>query len=75
MILHGHSIHWMMAHGGWLEGFLVRKQRKWVEVAYVLLFFSPQDMQDLRPKGIDLGMKTSNSLLSSYFATIPGAPN
>ena len=35
------------------------KQRKWVEVAYVLLFFAVQNMPDLGPEGIDLGMKPS----------------
>ena len=36
-----------------------RKQGKWVEVAYVLPFFSLRDMPALCPKGIDLGVKTS----------------
>ena len=36
-----------------------RKQGKWVEVAYVLLFFSLRGMPDLCPKGIDLGVKPS----------------
>ena len=36
-----------------------RKQRKWVEVTYVLLFISLRDMPDLRPKGADLGVKSS----------------
>ena len=36
-----------------------RKQGKWVEVAYVLPFFSLQNMPDLCPKGIDLGVKPS----------------
>ena len=34
-----------------------RKQRKWVEVTYVLLFISLRDMPDLCPKGTDLGVK------------------
>ena len=33
-----------------------RKQRKWVEVAYVLPLFSLQNMPDLGSKGIDLGV-------------------
>ena len=36
-----------------------RKQGKWVEVIYVLLFTSLQDMPDLCPKGTDLGVKPS----------------
>ena len=51
-----------------------RKQEKWVEVPYVLLFISLQDMSDLCPKGADLGVKFS-SLLSSYFAPVSGVPN
>ena len=51
-----------------------RKQEKWVEVPYVLLFISLQDMSDLCPKGADLGVKFS-SLLSSYFAPLSGVPN
>ena len=38
---------------------LCRKQGKWVEVAYVLPFFSLQNMPDLCPKGIDLGVTPS----------------
>ena len=34
-----------------------RKQGKWVEVAYVLLFFSLRGVPDLCPKAIDLGVK------------------
>ena len=34
-----------------------RKQEKWIEVPYVLLFISLQDMPDLCPKGTDLSMK------------------
>ena len=34
-----------------------RKQKKWVEVTYMLLFISLQDMPDLCPKGADLGVK------------------
>ena len=36
-----------------------RKQGKWVEVAYVLPFFSLWNTPDLCPKGIDLGVKPS----------------
>ena len=36
-----------------------RRQGRWVEVAYVLPFFSLRGMSDLCPKGIDLGMKPS----------------
>ena len=36
-----------------------RKQRKWVEVTYVLLFISLRDMPDLCPKGADLSVKPS----------------
>ena len=36
-----------------------RKQGKWVEVAYVLPFFSLKNMPDLCPKGIDFGVKPS----------------
>ena len=36
-----------------------RKQRKWVEVIYVLLFISLRDMPDLCPKGADLSVKPS----------------
>ena len=34
-----------------------RKQEKWVEVPYMLLFISLRDMPDLCPKGTDLGVK------------------
>ena len=36
-----------------------KEQGKWVEVAYVLTFFSLPNMPDLCPKGIDLGVKPS----------------
>ena len=36
-----------------------KEQGKWVEVAYVLPFFSLRNMPDLRPKGIDLGVTPS----------------
>ena len=38
---------------------LCKEQGKWVEVAYVLPFFSLRNMSDLCPKGIDLGVKPS----------------
>ena len=36
-----------------------RKEEKWAEVPYMLLFISLQDMADLCPKGADLGVKPS----------------
>ena len=36
-----------------------KEQGKWVKVAYVLPFFSLQNMSDLCPKGIDLGVTPS----------------
>ena len=36
-----------------------RKQEKWIEVPYMSLFISLQDMPDLCPKGTDLGVKPS----------------
>ena len=36
-----------------------KEQGKWVEVAYVLPFFSLRNMPNLCPKGIDLGVKPS----------------
>ena len=36
-----------------------KEQGKWVEVAYVLPFFSLRNMPDLCPKDIDLGVKPS----------------
>ena len=38
---------------------LCRKQGKWGDVAYVLLFFSLRNMPDLCPKGIDVGVTPS----------------
>ena len=35
------------------------KQGKWVEIIYVLPFFSLPNMPDLYPKGVDLGVKPS----------------
>ena len=57
----------MTANGGRLEGLLniilldqfCRKQGKWVEVAYVLPFFSLQNKPDLGPEGTDLGVTPS----------------
>ena len=50
-----------------------RKQGKWVEVAYLLPFFSLQSMPDLCPKGPDLGVTPS---APSYpaFPLHPGLP-
>ena len=45
-----------------------RKQGKWIEVTYVLPFFSLWNMPDLCPKGIDLGVKSS---APSYPPTLP----
>ena len=45
-----------------------RKQEKWGEVPYVLLFISLWDMPDLCPKGADLGVKPS---APSYALTLP----
>ena len=36
-----------------------RKEEKWAEVPYMLLFISLRDMPDLSPKGADLGVKPS----------------
>jgi len=69
VILHGHGIHWRTERwpvGGSLKYNTVlqldqfcKEQGKWVEVAYVLPFFSLRIMPDLCPKGIDLGVKPS----------------
>ena len=58
-----------MGNTDWLKGLnyntvlqldqFCRKQEKWVEVPYILLFISLQDMPDLCPKGTDLGVKPS----------------
>ena len=53
---------------------LCRKQGKWVQVTYVLLFFPLPDRPDLCLKGADLGCETFSSPLSSYFAPVSGAP-
>ena len=70
MILHGHSYpledgeQW--PGGGSLKyntvlqlDWFCRKQGKWVEVAYVLPFFSLQSVPDLCPKDINLGVTPS----------------
>ena len=44
---------------------VVRKQEKWVETPYVLLFIPLQDMPDLCPKGV---VKAS---APSYLLTLP----
>ena len=49
-----------------------RKQGKWVEVAYVLPFFSLQNVPDLCPKGIDLGVKPSAPSCSPTLPPYPG---
>ena len=49
-----------------------RKQRKWVKVACVLLFFSLQNMPDICPKGIDLGVTLSASSCPPILPPYPG---
>ena len=49
-----------------------KEQGKWVEVAYVLHFFSLQNMPDLCPKGIDLGMKPSAPSCPPTLPPYPG---
>ena len=49
-----------------------RKQGKWVEVAYVLPFFSLRNMPDLSPKGIDLGVKPSTPSCPPTLPLYPG---
>ena len=51
------------------------KQGKWIAAAYVLLFFSLQGMPDLRPKGIDLGMKPSAPSCPPTFPLYSGLQN
>ena len=51
-----------------------RKQEKWVEVPYVLLFVSLQDMPDLRAKGTDLGVKPSAPSCPLILPLYPGLP-
>ena len=86
MILHGHSYpledgeQWPV--GGSLKyntvlqlDWFCRKQGKWVEVAYVLPFFSLRGMSDLCPKGIDLGMKPSAPSCPPTFPLYSGLQN
>ena len=49
-----------------------KEQGKWVEVAYVLSFFSLQNMPDLCPKGIDLGVKPSAPSCPPTLPLYPG---
>ena len=49
-----------------------KEQGKWVEVAYVLPFFSLQNMPDLCPKGIDLGIKPSAPSCPPTLLPCPG---
>ena len=49
-----------------------KEQGKWVEVAYVLPFFSLRNMPDLCPKGIDLGMKPSAPSCPPTLPPYPG---
>ena len=53
---------------------ICRKQGKWVEVAYCVAIFSLQDMPDLCPKGVDLGVKPSAPSCSSTLPPYPGLP-
>ena len=69
MILNGHGTLWNIGNAGWSKGLnynavlqldqFYRKQEKWVEVTYVLLFISLCDMPDLCPKGTDMAVKPS----------------
>ena len=55
-----------------------RKQEKWVEVPYVLLFISLWDMPDLCPKAADVDVDEDeifSCLLFSYLAPVSRAPN
>ena len=49
-----------------------KEQGKWVEVAYVLPFFSLQNMLDICPKGIDLGVKLSAPSCPPTLPPYPG---
>ena len=49
-----------------------RKPGKWVEVAYVLPFFSLRNMPDLCPKGIDLDVTPSAPSCSPTLPPYPG---
>ena len=51
-----------------------RKQEKWVQVPYVLLFISLWDMQDLCPKGANLGVKPSAASCSLTLPLYLGLP-
>ena len=48
-----------------------KEQGKWVEVACVLPFFSLRNIPDLRPKGIDLGVKPSAPSFTSPVSVRP----
>ena len=50
------------------------KQRKWVEVTYVLFFISLWDMPDLFPKGADLDVKPSAASCSLAVPRYLGLP-
>ena len=84
VILNGRSILWKMENAGQLKGMLItvlqldqlcRKQGKWVEAPYILLFISLWDMPDLRPKGTDLGVKPPAPSSSLTLCLYLGAPN
>ena len=51
-----------------------RKQEKWVEVPYMLLFISLWDMPDLCFKGADLGVKSSAPSCSLTLLLYSGLP-
>ena len=55
-----------------LLGQFCRKPEKWIEVAYVLPFFSLWGMPDLHPKGIDFGMKPSAPSCPPMLPLYPG---
>ena len=50
------------------------KQKKWVEMPYVLLFICLQDMPDLGPKGAVLGVKHSAASSSLTLPLYLGLP-
>ena len=84
VILNGHSILWNMGNTDWLKGLnyntvlqldqFCRKQEKWVEVPYMLLFISLWDMPDLCFKGADLGVKSSAPSCSLTLLLYSGLP-